>query len=122
MKQPMPLPNAKRILQARFLLRLGLAGVFAYAAVAATHQPDKWVGDLPLFLRHLLPASLLLAGFSAFQAALAAWLLSGWRARYAALVTAVVTVAIMALNLGALDITFRDVAIIFAACALVVLS
>jgi hypothetical protein len=122
MKQLRPLPTARQVLRARFLLRLGLAAVFAYAAVAATLYPDNWIGYLPLALRHLAPASLLLAGFSAFQAALAIWLLTGWRGQYAAIVTAVTTVAIMAVNLGSLDITFRDIAIIFAACALTFLS
>lgn len=105
-----------------FLLRIGLASVFLYAAVAAFIEPDAWIGYLPIFLRHMFPANLLLAGFSAYQILLSFWLLSGKKALYAALLSALTLVGIIIANIGALDIVFRDFAILFAALALAALS
>ncbi|HUZ92750.1 MAG TPA: hypothetical protein VNG29_01995 [Candidatus Paceibacterota bacterium] len=105
-----------------FLLRIGLASVFLYAAVAAFIEPDAWIGYLPIFLRHIFPANLLLAGFSTYEALLSLWLLSGKKAFYAALLAAITLVGIIVANIGALDIVFRDFAIFFSALALAALS
>jgi hypothetical protein len=53
---------------------------------------------------------------------LALWLLSGWKTYYAALLSALSAAGIVVFNLGALDVVFRDVGLLFAAGALVVLS
>lgn len=111
-----------RVSLVSFLLRAGLAAVFLYAAVAAFIEPDAWIGYLPIFLRHIFPANLLLAGFSTYQILLSLWLLSGKRAFYAALLAALTLVGIIAANIGALDIVFRDFAILFSALALAALS
>lgn len=105
-----------------FLLRAGLASVFLYAAVAAFIEPDAWIGYLPVFLRHMFPANLLLAGFSTYQILLSLWLLSGKKTFYVALLSALTLVGIIVANIGALDIVFRDFAILFAALALAALS
>ncbi|MBU6141740.1 hypothetical protein KGO95_01295 [Patescibacteria group bacterium] len=107
---------------ASFLLRIGLASVFLYAAVASFIEPDAWIGYLPVFLRHIFPANLLLAGFSTYQIVLSLWLLTGKRAFYAALLSALTLVGIIVANIGALDIIFRDFAILFASLALAALS
>lgn len=101
-----------------FFLKLSIASVFIYASIAATLQPNNWIGYLPQFARSLAPASLLLLGFSFYQITLSLWLLSGWKTFYAAVLAALTLLAIMGVNLGQIDILFRDVAIFFAALAL----
>lgn len=102
------------------LLRIGIAVVFLYAAVAATLQPFNWIGYIPPVLRAIFPADLLLMGFSGFQVLLALWVLSGWKTLYAASLAAITFVAILVVNIGQIDIVFRDIAIFFAAVALAV--
>jgi len=100
------------------ILRWGLAFVFFYAAIASLRHPSDWVGYFPQFVRNLIPENMLLTGFSAFEILLAVWLFSGkktvWSAGIAALALAGVTIS----NLGAFDIVFRDVGLLFAALAL----
>lgn len=103
------------------LLRIGIATVFLYAAIAALREPNAWIGFLPEFLRARIPGVILLPLFSIFQAGLGFWILSGWRIFYAGIVASLTLVAIIAVNMALLDIVFRDVAILFAALALVFL-
>jgi uncharacterized membrane protein YphA (DoxX/SURF4 family) len=107
---------------AEILLRIGLAATFAYAGFSAIVMPQAWIGFLPAFIGHIVAPSLALELFSVLEVGLAAWLLSGFWTRYAALATAVFTTGIMVVDLGALLVTFRDIAIIFAALALAVLA
>ncbi len=107
---------------ASLLLRLGLVAVFGYAAVAATLRPNDWVGFMPQFLTRLIPALTLLKIFSAYEIVLAVWLLTGWEVFYAAVLSALTVAGIMVANPGALDITFRDIAILLGALALAVLN
>ena len=100
------------------LLRLSIASVFLYAAVAATLQPYNWIGYMPMFPGKIVPVETLLHGFSLFQFILAIWILSGWKGLYSGLVAAVTLVAIIGVNWGDIDILFRDFAIFFAALAL----
>lgn len=103
-----------------FVLRLSIASVFLYASVAATLQPDNWIGYLPQFTRSFIPASLLLLGFSFYQVTLSLWLLSGWKTFYAASLAAITLLVIIFVNLGQVDILFRDFAIFLAAIALAI--
>src|SRR5262245_19172312 len=99
MKQFFASANAKLASYARFsplLLRIGLAIVFVYAAVASTLSPDDWVGFLPKFMTALIPGETLLKVFSVFELILAAWLLSGVYVRYAALLCAATLAGIVA--------------------------
>lgn len=105
-----------------FLLRVGLALVFLYAAVAAALDPFSWIGFLPQWLRRIFPAGFLLAGFSVYQSLLGFWLISRFKIFYAAIFASATIFAIVVFNLGALDIVFRDIAILFMALALVFLS
>lgn len=109
--------NPKTVL---WLLRVALASVFLYAAIAATLQPYNWIGYIPLQIRAIAPATSLLLGFSAFQFLLTIWILSAWKTRYAAGVAAITIAAILVTNAAQLDILFRDLAIFFAAIALIV--
>lgn len=69
-------------------------------------------------MRDLVPSSVLLPFFSAYELALALWLLGGWQTKYAALLTAATLGGIIVLNPALLPITFRDVGLFFAALAL----
>ena len=106
---------------ASFLLRIGLAIVFFYAAVASFLDPLSWIGFFPSFLRDMFDANKLLMFFSVFEIVLALWLLSGYRAFFAGLVAAATLAGIILGNLEILDIVFRDVAILFSALALMAL-
>lgn len=112
----------KRPELAKLLLRIGLASVFLYASAAATISPNDWVGFIPPFLQTILPAATFLMIFSLFQVVLAVWLLIDRYTRYAAILTGLTIAGIMMVNLGSLDVTFRDIGLIFAAAALAVLS
>lgn len=104
------------------LLRTGLAIVFTYAAIGSLTNPDEWIGYLPSILTDHFPSSLLLGGFSVYELLLAAWLLRGVYLRWAALLCAATLGGIVASNLSIFIITFRDVALIFAALALAALA
>jgi len=107
---------------ALFLLRLGIASVFLYAAIAATLEPSNWVGYLPQFLRRIFPEGTLLRLFSAYQVVLSLWLLSGKKLLYPSVLSVLTFIAIIIANIGQLDIVFRDIAILFAALSLAVVS
>jgi hypothetical protein len=100
------------------LLRVSLASVFLYAAVASTLQPEAWIWYMPAFLRDIFPASLLLGGFSLYQVVLSLWLLSGWRTFVPALLSALTMLAIIIFNYQVMDVVFRDFAIFFTSIAL----
>lgn len=100
------------------LLRLSIASVFFYAAVASTLEPENWIGFLPEFLRHIFPTTLLLIGFSGYEVLLGIWLLIPWQTFFAASIAAATLLAIIMTNIGAIDIVFRDIAIFGAALAL----
>lgn len=104
------------------LLRVGLAFVFLYAAVSSFLEPLNWIGFFPEFLRSFIPQSILLSGFSLFEAGMGIWLLSGKKVFSAAFVSVIAFLGIVLFNLGSLDILFRDVGLLFAALALVFLS
>lgn len=104
------------------LLRFGLAIVFLYASVSSLKNPQDWVGYLPTFAKKVAPAQALLKVFSVYEAILAAWLLSGWLAKYAALLCAATLAGIVMSNFSLFAITFRDIALFFAALALAVNS
>lgn len=103
-----------------FLLRLSIASVFLYAAIAATLQPQNWIWYIPQFARNLFPAQMLLRGFSLYQALLSLWIVSGRKTFYAASLASLTFIGIIVANLNVLDVLFRDFAIFFAALALAV--
>ncbi len=105
-----------------WLLRIGLALVLLYATIGSTLQPDHWAGYVPAAVTRVVPATLALKFFAFYQLVLALWILTGRLGRYAAALMGVTVLGIMLTNLSALDIVFRDVAILFAAAALAVLS
>lgn len=104
-----------------FLLRTGLAIVFLYAALSGFLAPELWLGFLPEFLISFVPGKVLLVAFEIYQIFLAGWLLSGKKQFTAGLLSFLTIIGIIIFNLEALDIIFRDVAILFMAIALMVL-
>jgi uncharacterized membrane protein YphA (DoxX/SURF4 family) len=102
------------------LLRVALAFVFLYAGVSSFLSPNDWIGYMPRFMRGIVSDQLLLGGFSVFEIALSAWLLSGFYVKYAALLAGAMLAGIVALNPVLLPITFRDVGLFIAAIALFV--
>ena len=100
-------------------IRLGLATVFFYVAIASTLNPTDWVGYLPAILTVFLPAETLLMAFSVVELALAVWLLSGVYVRFAAVASFVMLGGIVISNFALFDISFRDLGLMFAALALV---
>ncbi|HET9946701.1 MAG TPA: hypothetical protein VFQ63_01425 [Patescibacteria group bacterium] len=105
-----------------FLLRLSIASVFLYAAIAAILQPFNWIGFIPQFATTIAPASVLLLLFSLYQLTLSIWIASGWRPFFPSLLAAFTLLAIIGANWGDIDILFRDFAIFFAALALATAS
>jgi len=105
-----------------FFLRSGLAIVFFYAATSAYLNPQDWIGFIPQFVRNIIDPTLFLHIHSAAEVILGLWLLSDKKTVYAASISALSIFTIIIFNPGALDIIFRDVAILFAAIALAILS
>lgn len=114
--------NMDKIKLVHLVLRLSIASVFLYAAIASFIEPFNWIGYFPLFLRHLIPEKILLTGFSCCELVLAVWLLTGKRTFYAALLSGLTLIGIIVANFAQLDILFRDIAITFSAVALALLS
>jgi len=102
----------------QLLLRGGLALMFLYAAISGLTNPDSWVGYLPHLITDRVDAHSVMPFFSIYELILATWLLSGIFVRYAALVVAATLAGIVASNMSLFAITFRDMALMFAALAL----
>jgi hypothetical protein len=107
---------------ALLLLRIGIALVFLYAAIGSLLSPEMWIGYFPAWIKRIFPQSILLTGFSLYEIALAAWILSNWKTFYAAIVAAITLAGIVITNAASLDILFRDAAILFAAISLAVFT
>lgn len=105
-----------------FLLRSGLAVVFLYAALSSLMNPSAWIGYVPALARSVISAEAILMIHAVAEGVLAFWLLSNKKITAAALIAAADLFVIVLSNLAQLDIVFRDVALLFAALALAVLS
>ena len=103
---------------ASFLLRVGLTIAFFYAGVSSLLQPDVWVSFFPSFLLTILSGKILLLLFTLYQFGLGLWLLSGVKAYYSGLFSAITLLIILISNVLVLDIVFRDVALLFSSLAL----
>lgn len=107
-----------------FLLRIGLASVLLYAALASFMDPDTWASFLPKFLRDAFPdqIKLFLFGFSVYELLLVCVLLLDKYVYQAAILSALTMIGILVFNAQGMDVIFRDVAIMFMALALAVLK
>lgn len=104
------------------LLRIGLAFVFAYAAVGSLTHPGDWIGYLPPFLLKLSYVHGLLKLFAVFEIVLAVWLLSNRYVRYAGAVCAAMLLGIVLAQPSVFIVTFRDIGLLFMAISLVVID
>jgi hypothetical protein len=105
-------PNLKLI---SLLLRIGLALVFAYAAIDAFREPNAWIGFVPSAATHFVSAKLALDMLSIAQLVLVAALLFNQYIKYAALLSIAFLVGLMVTNPATFLITFRDVGLAFMA-------
>lgn len=105
-----------------WLLRIGLATMFLYAAISSFLTPNEWIGYLPSFITGIFDAEMILRLFSVIEIALAIWLLSGVRTRYAAFFATAMLIGITISNFSLLAISFRDTGLAFSALALAFLS
>lgn len=104
------------------LIRIGLAFVFGFAAISGFLQPETYLYYLPDLIRNSPYALLVLHAFGVYEILLSVWLLSGKEKGYAGLISAGTLFGITATNLVNFQVVFRDVAIIFASLALMVLD
>lgn len=105
-----------------FFLRAGISIAFFYAAISAFVNPNAWMGYIPVFIQNLINPGIFLYIHSAFNLILGLWLLSNKKTFYASIVSAGAMLAIIAFNINAFDIVFRDIAILFSAIALAFLT
>lgn len=105
-----------------FFLRLGLAVVFFYAGVASLISPENWIGFIPQFIQNNFSASLLLVLFSIYEILLGLWLLSNKKIFYASILSSATMFFIIIFNLSVFDVVFRDIAILFMAISLALIS
>ena len=103
---------------ASWLLRIGLAVVFLYAAISSFQHPLEWVGFLPNFLAKAIAATTLIKVFAVYELLLVVWLMSGKLLKYSALLCAVTLAGIVVTNQSQLITTFRDIGLAFMAVAL----
>jgi len=107
---------------ASFLLRAGLALAVFYAAISAFLIPTSWVGFIPKFVTTIIPANIFLIIYGILEFFLGFWLLSNKKVFLVSILTAILMGLIIIFNLGALDLLFRDVAILFMALALAAIN
>ncbi len=103
-------------------LRLGLAFTFLYAAIASFIDPNSWVGFLPSWIKNIIDGNILLTIFSVYEIILGLWLIYGKWLYYGSILAVLTLFGIVVTNIGAFDLVFRDVGLLLAAIALMLLS
>ena len=104
------------------LLAWGIAFTLTYASIAGFMNPGAWVGFIPDFISKIVGAELFLKINGVVEIVLALWLISGKKVFYPAVISGLMMLGILIFNFGAMDILFRDVAIVFMASALAVIE
>jgi len=99
------------------LIRVGLAFVFLYAAIAALMTPASWIGFLPTWFDTIINPETLLFVFSLFEILLAVLILF-WSSPYPGGVATLLFIGMILPNTGAMEIVFRDVGLMFMALTL----
>lgn len=108
---------------ASFCLRIGLAFTLIYAGISIFVNPESWTGFIPQFIRDISGnGNSSLFAHAVFDMILGIWLLFNWRVFWPAALTALNIFFITIFNLGAIEIVFRDVGLLFAALALLILN
>lgn len=107
----------------QIILRVGIALVFLYPAVAAWFEPIEWIGYLPDFVRALpLDELVILHIIGAGEVLLALWFLSGRALFIPSVLASVFVLLIMLTNLSQMSVLFRDIGVLTATLALAVRS
>jgi len=101
-----------------WLLRIGLAIVFLYAAISSLQHPLIWAAFLPVFLTKAVAVTTLIKLFAIYELVLSAWLLSGKYHKFSSLLVALTLIGIIVTNPSQLITTFRDIGLAFMALAL----
>ena len=114
--------SKNQIKAAKWLLRIGLAFVFIYAAVEILVNPENFLKYVPSFVTHTVLVDSFLPTFAIGEIVLSFWILSGWRGRMASMICFLILVAIILPNLSYFSILFRNVAIALGALALFALE
>ncbi|MDP2593260.1 MAG: hypothetical protein Q8P52_01255 [bacterium] len=104
----------------QFILRIGLAFPFVYAAVGGFMNPTAWTSFFPPFATNYLPEQTLLLAWGVFEFILAAWILFGRRIFWPSIIAATSLTGLIFFNWGARDIIFRDISILAIALALAI--
>ena len=105
-----------------WFLRVGLAFVFAYASAEIYMNPANFLKYTPQFVFDIIPTNAFLYTFGVAELVLAAWILTGWKAEYPAIISVMLMVGIIVSNPEYFQILFRNVAIGFGALALLMLE
>ena len=110
---------------ADLVLRAGLAFAFLYPAIDEIFDPNSWLGYFPHFVRAAaqtahIPDMVLLHGFGTLEVIIALWVLSGRAIVWPSLAAAAILATIVLMDIGDLQITFRDVSIMSIAVALAI--
>lgn len=103
---------------ASFLLRIGLAFSFLYAAISAFIDATPWVGFIPPWVGEMIEPTTALYIFGVLEIIVAIWLLWGRKIFWAAGASVALLVCIIVPNLGSFPIIFRDITLLCAALAL----
>ena len=111
-----------RVRLARIFLRSGLAFVFLYAALEMSYSPENFLKYVPDVMERIIPPLYFLPAFAVSEVALAAFLFSGVKERYAAYAAFGFITGITFFNIGHFSVLFRNVAIAFGALALAALA
>lgn len=101
-----------------FILRAALSFTLIYAAIAGFLEPSNWSGFFPSFAVSILPATTLLLVWGIVEIILGIWILFGRKIFIPSLITALSLTALIVTNWGAMDILFRDVAVLAIAIVL----
>jgi len=102
---------------------MGLAFVFLYAGISIISDPQSWIGFIPSsFLDNLLSKGSLLYIHAGLDIIAGLWLLFNKWIFYGSILATLDLAGIIIFNLGAIDIIFRDIGLLFSALALVILS
>lgn len=121
MVKPKKKINRKEILIS-FLLRSGLAIAFFYAGISSFLNPTNWIGFVPNFVSLIISKEIFLIIFSIYQILLGIGLLSEYKTFALSILSSITLFLILFVNIGNLEILFRDIAILFMALTLVTLS
>jgi uncharacterized membrane protein YoaK (UPF0700 family) len=105
------------------MLRIGVAFVFIYPAIAALTSPIEWVGYLPDFILSApVNEFVVLHIVGAIEVIIALWILSGRQIFIPSVAGSVILFGIVVLNLSQFEVIFRDVGLLAMTGALAVWS